>query len=71
LTTDVCNKKMIRTWVFVNDCTNEIVHQGDQVVAEVDNEPPVITCPDDITVEDIPFQNLLLQQQMLVQVLKL
>ena len=57
LTTDICNKKMIRTWTFVNNCTNQIEHQAEQVIQEVDNVPPVITCPNNITVDDIPLMS--------------
>ena len=53
-TTDVCNKKMIRTWTFVNYCTNEIVHQGDQLIIEIDTVAPIITCPNDTILFDRP-----------------
>ena len=37
-----------RTWVGTDDCGN--ASSCNQIVSVVDDEPPVITCPDDVTV---------------------
>ena len=50
---DVCDKHILRTWKFVNDCTNLVDFQADQVIDLMDDEGPMITCPTQITIDDL------------------
>ena len=49
---DVCDKHILRTWKFVNDCTNAIVFEGNQLINLIDDEAPMITCPTEVTIDD-------------------
>ncbi len=40
--------KLIRKWTVVDHCTGEIEEQN-QLITVMDTEPPVVTCPADIS----------------------
>jgi hypothetical protein len=54
---DVCDGtyKIKRDWVIIDWCTNTQINHT-QIIKVIDNQPPALTCPANLTVSTNPFQ---------------
>ena len=46
---DACNRIITRTWTAEDDCGNSSTCE--QIIELIDNTPPEISCPDDVTID--------------------